>query len=303
MGRIWIAAISLLAGSLTPVAPAGAPPGVARLHALAASDGALEEQLAEARALLVATLEGLADWCSDKKLYLERDRLFEQMLGVDPDNFRAHKGLGHSRQRDGTWVVPDSSAKKESKNYDRKALEELPAEQTRRLLPFRDSMLALAKQHAAELGPAGLARIHGEILAVLPHDAEVHALRREVRVGDEWLIAESLVAKERRATIKQVVRDALAAVPRAEPILPTADEQRLGMAWKSCLRTPSVRVLSTGDADDTLRVLQATHAAPAVFSGLLGVEAVHPEGSGRQTAGVGKYSGCHGTDECRKVGC
>jgi hypothetical protein len=269
MGRTWIAAISLLAGSLTPTAaPSGAPSHL--------RDGVLEEQRAEAVAALLSSLEGLADWCNEKKLFLERDRCFEQILAFDPEHFRAHKGLGHSRLRDGTWVPPEG--KKEPKNYDRKALADLPAERAKRLQPFRERMLGLATSHAAELGTAGVDRIHGEILAVLPDDAEVRALRHEVRAGEEWLLAESVLGKERRATVKQVVRDALAAVPRAEPILPNPDEQRLRVAWKSCLRTPSVRVLSTGDSDDALRVLQATHAAAGVFSALLGVEAVHPEG-------------------------
>ena len=65
----------------------------------------LESERQEAVAVLVTSLDELVDWSTKNKLFAERDKIFEQILDLDPENFQAHKGLGHSRLRDGSLGV------------------------------------------------------------------------------------------------------------------------------------------------------------------------------------------------------
>src|ERR1700733_10862368 len=62
-----------------------------------------EAEIAAARTALVARLVALAQWCHKSELFEESDKLWAQILVLDPKNIDAHKGLGHSRSGDGTW--------------------------------------------------------------------------------------------------------------------------------------------------------------------------------------------------------
>ena len=236
----------------------------------------LASERAEAMGVLITSLEGLADWCTENKLFLERDHVFEQILEFEPDHFRAHKGLGHSRQRDGTWVVPED--RKESKNYNLGMLEKLPEQRSAAVAPFRKRMLGILQKYGSELGGAGRDEIYDLILRVDPEDGEIRALRGEVQVEGQWVLHETVTARERRLELKKLVRDSLDAVPAPEKLLPSESDAALGVAWRTLVRTPEVRVVSSGDYTEAAVVLQACHAAGSVFRALFGKEVRPPEG-------------------------
>ena len=89
MARRWTLALAL--ACLTASAPAGIRPG----------DG-FELERARAASQLIAGLQSYADWCSSKKVWLERNRAMEAILSVDPGNMWAKRALGWIQVADGS---------------------------------------------------------------------------------------------------------------------------------------------------------------------------------------------------------
>ena len=235
----------------------------------------LESERQEAVAVLIASLDELVDWSTKNKLFAERDKTFEQILEFDPDNSRAHRGLGHSRLRDGTWVPKEG--RRESKNYNPSALADLPAERRRLTQDFRDRMLGILEHYERELGPAQREEIYEQVLTVRPDDEDIRRTLGEVLLDGSWVLGESATAKQRRADLRAAVQDSLASVGKPQELLPSGTDSDLGVAWKALLRTDNARVLSTGEADEALRVLQAAEAAHGLFNVAFGVVAPQPE--------------------------
>src|ERR1700733_9601268 len=55
---------------------------------------------------LVKGMIHLAEWCNEKELFLERDRVYRAVVEIDPNNADARKGLRYSRKSDGSWQEP-----------------------------------------------------------------------------------------------------------------------------------------------------------------------------------------------------
>ena len=86
-------------------------------------DETFEIVRAEAREALVGRLLELATWCNSNQLFEERDRLWRAVIGIEPDNVDARKGLRYARNVDGTWKEP---APRPAKNMNAAALAMLP---------------------------------------------------------------------------------------------------------------------------------------------------------------------------------
>src|SRR6185503_15286870 len=84
-----------------------------------------EAQRKTARTELVRELEDYAGWCQANELFQERSRVFTLLLEFEPDHAEARKMLGHVRQKDGSWRVPEKP--KAYRDFDQKALAEAPA--------------------------------------------------------------------------------------------------------------------------------------------------------------------------------
>ena len=84
-----------------------------------------EAQRAAAHKALIQSLGDYAGWCEGKKLFQERQKAFELVLSLEPGNADAQKGLGYTREKDGTWKPP--AKPKTLHDFDQKALEEAPA--------------------------------------------------------------------------------------------------------------------------------------------------------------------------------
>jgi hypothetical protein len=221
---------------------------------------------------LVKRLEGLADWCSSKELFQERDRVWRSILALDANNAAARKGLRFARNPDGSWQEP---APRESKNRNPKALEELPAKRAAATDAFREALLALL---AKEPESSPLRRTaYDEILAVDPDDKVVHGLRGEKELDAKWVLQETWQAKKRRAEIKDFAKAALASAAKIEKLEPTAIEKDLGVRWSTTLKSEGVRVLSTGDEAEARRTAELVQAAGPFFRAVFACDTPHQE--------------------------
>ena len=87
------------------------------------NDG-FEAERARAVKELISGLQGYVDWCSNKKIWVERNRGLLAILVVDPGNMSAKRGLGWDQVADGVWDPP--AVPKPAKNFDPGALKEAP---------------------------------------------------------------------------------------------------------------------------------------------------------------------------------
>jgi hypothetical protein len=264
--RTGIRARGLLVWTLA-TAPFVAPLGAPGPASPSAQEQAGEAALDEARARYVEDLLALADWCHGKKLFVERDRLWEQVLTLAPDDSRARGGLGYRRGKDG-W---ERGTENRSRNFGKEHLGELAEREhdvgARYCVRLLDA--------AAELAPDSEAHraLEDEILRVDPDNGTVRRARDHVKVGDVWMLRESAVAKGRRAEIKAAARAGRDEAPTPRDVPPNEKERAIGLPWTAVLATDMVRALGTGSRDEIQRAATALHSAHHVFTTLLGSEA------------------------------
>ncbi|MBI5431716.1 MAG: hypothetical protein HZA52_02680 [Planctomycetes bacterium] len=257
----------------------------------------------------VASLEALADWCNSNEVFVERDRVFELILRIDPEHFRAHKGLKHVQTRDGKWVPPEKRVV--SKNFNPIAAGKFPERMRTTLAPTCDALFALVDR--SSLAGADRDSVYEDIVRFDPDNARVRQERGEARLDGAWVLQETLAGKVRRPEVKAAVRAALAGVPEPAAFALGDDEPTLALHWKVSVRTPTVRVLSTGDAAEavklakyasaTLVLLHQLFALPAkeraafTVYALGGAEervqfiAIHPDIDPEQRAALAEFSG------------
>lgn len=229
------------------------------------------KELADARAALVTRLLELATWCNTAELFEDRDKIYKQVLGLQPENLEAHKGLHHVHTLNGTWK---EEAKHDPKNRPNpKATAELPERRANAVRPFGEKVAALAK---ATSDAAAKQALCDEVLALDPDDAAVHEVLGQVRLDDRWVLPDTAHAKPRRAEIKAIVKDVLARVETPRTDKPTADEAAMGPAWKSVAQTKSVRVLSSVSEDEAAHIARSCEAAGMLAQAILGGEFPYP---------------------------
>jgi len=221
------------------------------------------EERAEALQALVGELEDLVDWCTRKKLFLERDRVYRMILYCDPEHGKARVGLGYRRESDGTWKEdPDRRA---PKNFDKKSLERFPEELANATSSFVAERLALLDREDAPPTPDERALLYADVLAFDPDNSRVHALREEVQLDGAWVLAETARGKERRPALKDSIREAYRTAPRPQPAPLTDAERSLGVEFRHAASTPEVRVLGTGDEEEVVRAAITVQATLQVF--------------------------------------
>ncbi|MCE9595957.1 MAG: hypothetical protein K8S98_17345 [Planctomycetes bacterium] len=218
----------------------------------------------------VSNLESLADWCNGNEVFVERDRLFNVILRIDPDNYRAHKGLKHVQMRDGKWVPPEKVVV--SKNFNPGMAAKFPERMRTTLQPTCDGLLELVDRFKLE----GLDRdvVYTDVLGFDPDHARVHAERGETKVGEAWVLRETAAAKERRPELKSLVRAVIADAPKVEDFEPGEADRALGVAWTVAVRTPIVRVVSTGGRDDAVKLATYASATAGLFRELFDAKVV-----------------------------
>ncbi len=135
------------------------------------------------RAVLVERLLKLATWCQEQQIFVERDKVWRQVIEIDANNMEARKGLRYARNQDGTWKDPPTRS---VQNMNKKALEEFPAKRSEAVRPYRDALLELLPK---ETDPDIVARgLYADVLALDPDDARIHELQGDVKDGDRWML-------------------------------------------------------------------------------------------------------------------
>ncbi|MBM3992209.1 MAG: hypothetical protein FJ298_14540 [Planctomycetes bacterium] len=227
---------------------------------LAHGQSSRDAELAAARAATVFLLEDLVAYTGTAKLYLERDRAWEAIVRLEPGNEGAHKGLKHTKNRDGSWKVPEKPAA--SKNFG-KDLTECARRRAQIAALHRDALVTIATRRG--LAPTARRALYDELLAIDPDDAQSRALLGEARRDDLWVLAETVSGKTRRGELRALVKELVAAVPAPAKIEPREREAPLGVTWSACFATPKVRVFSSGDAAEALNVAVQCTAAVELF--------------------------------------
>jgi len=218
---------------------------------------------ATAREELVDRLESHAGWCRGRKVFVEYGRVLRLILDFEPGNATALKGLGY-KKRGQEWVAPKTP--KQFKNFNESALAEAERRYQKAIDPLLDSHLArvaggtlLQEQKQALLT---------DVLRLDPENEWVASASIEVRAAAAGCLPETLSARERRAEINELVKQAFASAPRAEAIELTDKDAALGVEWLGAVATPSLRVVYATDEGEARRLLVALHAADALFTSL-----------------------------------
>jgi hypothetical protein len=248
---------------------------LALLAAFAPPRGDFQAEYAAATKDLVPKLEAFADWCATVKLYAERDKACEAILRFDASHEAAHRTLKHSRQRDGTWVVPEKRV--ESRNYGDK-LKDGAAKRSAIVAEFRSKVVELVKAAGEALEPAQRDAIFADVLAIDAEDAGSRELVGEVRRDEQWVVKEALTSKESRVALKETIKTAVAGVPASSAAELRGSEGELKVAWTSMVALPNVRVLSSGGLPEAQKVATMCAATMAVFRKLTGATVEIPEG-------------------------
>ena len=230
------------------------------LAGFARGQSAPDADVAAARGATVLLLEEFVAYTGTAKLYLERDRAWEAIVRLDPANEAAHKGLKHTKNRDGSWKVPEKPAT--SKNFG-KDLTECARRRAEIAAAHRNALVAIAEKQA--LAPAARRALYDELLTIDPDNADSRALLGEARRDDQWVLAETVASKTRRGELRALVKELVAAVPAPTKIEPREREAPLGVTWSACFETPKVRVFSSGDAAEALNVAVQCTAAVELF--------------------------------------
>jgi len=97
-----VVSIRTLSGALVAVGKADVESVVRRRMVL--------EEYETLRRAAPDTLEAqwdLAEWCRQKSLPKERESHLRAVVAIDPENVAAHRGLGHTKDRQGHWASQD----------------------------------------------------------------------------------------------------------------------------------------------------------------------------------------------------
>ena len=244
--------------------------GACLCPALAQDSASFDADYAAARKDAVVKLIEFCEWCSTSKLYIERDKAYEAIIVFDPKNDVAHKGLRYTPRRDGTWDAP--AKKVESRNYNASLLDTCAKKRGEVATAFREAVTALLEKHKAKLPAGARQQAADDVLLIDPDDASGRAMKGEGKLGDQWVLLETVRGKERRTELKTMVQQAVAGVPEGQSSELTEREKLLGVAWKTILSTKGVRVVSTGSLDEARKALIMSAAGAQVFRQLTGAK-------------------------------
>ena len=227
-------------------------------------------------AALVPRLWELAAECRDWRLYRERDLLARLVIEVEPDHAGARKALKYNRQGD-RWV--QSPSYRVPRSHAREERHALYAERLAATLdPYKARVFRALERDARLLALGARERTLRKLLILAPDDAALRTVLGERRLADRWVLEETAVAAEGGRAIAALAAAALDDVDRPRSEAQTRTERRLGVPWRSALRTPGVRVLGTTprrEVDETARV---TEAVAGLFQRVFSHGQPHREG-------------------------
>ncbi len=191
---------------------------------------------------MVTRLREHAEWCKKKKLWLQRSLAYEALLQFDPDDEGAHRGLGHKKLKDGSWVEG-----KRPKPIDRSKRDLEEAETRRKVIsePFVAALRGLYERQKDELPIPLKERLIADVIAVDPENVWARGLRLEVKHEGAWVMTEVASTAERREELVKfevLTREELK--PAAAKEL-TSLESGLELTFTAALESSGVRVVGT----------------------------------------------------------
>ena len=243
-----------------------APLGAAPLGAAQAwlQDGGESYEELRARELegLVSRFREHAEWCKKKKLWLQRALAYEALLQFAPGDEEAHRGLGHKKQRDGSWTES-----KRAKPVDRskRDLEEALARRVAISGPFVAALRALYEKREDELPAPVKDRIIADVLAVDPESEWARGLRFEVKREGAWVMMEVANTAERRAELIKLEKKTRGELePAVEKGLTTLEEG-LELSFTAALERGGVRLVGTVEEEELLECSENLRVARALL--------------------------------------
>lgn len=229
-----------------------------------------EQQRSEAFQAFIAELEAHAKWCSQKRLFLERESVYELILDYDPDHAEARRALGYRLDPGaGAWIP--TGDKKPATNKNDTALKEARS----RLMKAHEHLVErLTKlRDAGGLTSSELDVLQRDILSFDPEVLEAsESLGSTGRYGPD-----TVAAIRRREEIALLVRAAWDSAPVPMPVELDPTETALGLPLKGA-STSELRVLTTGDVEEARHVARALEAAQELFRSITGADVSYPRG-------------------------
>ena len=235
-------------GDAGPATPSTSPPWgsdkAARSSAALSAPGADSYDEIRERELtaLITGLNEHAVWCKKKKLWERRALAYAAVLQLDAGNAEAHRGLGHKRQRDGSWKESRKTKPVDRSEKDLQECGERWGEVTR---SFVGALRALYEADSEELSPETRGAIIADVIALDPDNAWARSVRKEVKSQGKWImmeVANSATGRDRLVALAAKLRSELK--PLAEKDL-TPVEEGLQLPFTAALEQGGVRVVGT----------------------------------------------------------
>jgi len=246
---------------------------VALMVALAAVPARAQDfpaDLEKARADLPALLAELGTWCEKRRLHDKKTEIAKHLLTLDEDQPDARKWLGFTKKRDGSWGRSTRMPKKG--DHDKSALAQYPFRRAAVLSGHTTRVLALLDEHPGLAG-GEVERVLSELVDLSPADAAVRKRHGEVDLGaGEWVLGETVVAAETRATLEKTVADAFTEIGEPAAYEPSEFQQKLGVEWRGASTTERVQALSTTSPGESARAALCAEAAPALLRAAVGAK-------------------------------
>ena len=266
--------LPLLLGAGPAPAPAALRP--APLEAPAhASPADFTKELRELQGLLVSDLEQVAEACQKAKAFLQRNRVYELILEYDPEHKTARKFLGYKFDRKTKeWTMPRKP--RQPKDAKPEAVAAANAERVRILGGHRGRMLALLDAHP-DLPLKLRNRELKRLVALLPDDAELRGMRREVRSeGDDgsvtWVLEESLRGNEALKANKALLKKMKSGAPTPEEEGLEDWEKELGAGFLDKVAvTDRVRVVGNASTSENETCARMCHVIWDYLEHLFGI--------------------------------
>ena len=218
-----------------------------------------------ARRAAVGRMTTLCEWAADGQLWLQRARLAQAILELDPDHVKARLWLKYERGADGRWRAPVAwTEPKDIPNA--KALPEFVERRAAVAAEFRNRLFEAIDREGGSLPLLERERAIEDVLIVGPDDPVAREASGEVRRGSGWILRETMDARARRAALVTAAYAALAAVaePARVEILPA--EAALKGGFDAAVATPDFRVLGLHATAELPGAARTAQAAIALFA-------------------------------------
>ena len=220
--------------------------------------------LEEGRARLIEELDELARWCGKKRLGIERDRISETILILDPEHEASHRRLKHILRR-GQWYPLRNPPT--SRNAQARLVPEVRVRERELLDRLCELELKVLDREAAAKERTVPDKALRELLRIAPDFEPVRERLGEVRRKDgTWALVEGVHAKSRRAAIFRIGSDCIGAVADPEEGTPADWMKPIELRWTCHRATPRVTVSGSVSEEEIDRVTRVAHASQDFFN-------------------------------------